>query len=187
MLVRRSGGLISRRDHPALAHTMAWLVRQGRLVPVLTGIYAPPELAHNLEVLMRAIGLRHPDAVVLGAAAARASFWPDAPVRTIEVAASSRLASRPGYTFSRRHIPAELIVERAGLRYTAPALTAIDLAAERAGREWLAGTALYLADAPRAPRGRRRFDPSGIALKKNDTGLTTSARHAIGGETGVRK
>ena len=41
---------------------------------------------------------------------------------------SSRLASRPGYTFSRRHIPAELIVERAGLRYTAPALTAIDLA-----------------------------------------------------------
>ena len=128
VLARRSGGLISRRDHPALAHTMAWLVRQGKLVPVLPGIYAPPELAHNVEVLMRAVGVRHTDAVVLGAAAARASFWPDAPVRTIEVAAPSRLASRPGYTFSRRHIPVELVVERAGLRYTAPALTAIDLA-----------------------------------------------------------
>ena len=107
---------------------MAWLVRQGKLVPVLPGIYASPELSRNVEVLMRAVRLRHTDAVVLGAAAARASFWPDAPMRTIDVAASTRLAMRQGYTFSRRHIPAELVVERAGLRYTAPALTAIDLA-----------------------------------------------------------
>ena len=77
---------------------------------------------------MRAVSLRHTDAVVLGAAAARASFWPDAPLRTIDVAAATRLARRQGYAFSRRHIPAELVVERAGLRYTAPALTAIDLA-----------------------------------------------------------
>ena len=128
LLVRRGGGLISRRDHPALANTMAWLVRQGKLVPVLPGIYAPPELARNVEVLMRAVSLRHTDAVVIGAAAARASFWPDAPLRTIDVAAATRLARRQGYAFSRRHIPAELVVERAGLRYTAPALTAIDLA-----------------------------------------------------------
>jgi very-short-patch-repair endonuclease len=128
LLVRRGGGLISRRDHPALANTMAWLVRQGKLVAVLPGIYAPPEVASNVEVLMRAVSLRHPDAVVLGGAAARASFWPDAPMRTIDVAASTRLARRPGYTFSRRHIPVELVVERARLRYTAPALTAIDLA-----------------------------------------------------------
>ena len=128
LLVRRGGGLISRRDHPALANTVAWLVRQGKLVPVLPGIYAPPELARNVEVMMRAVSLRHTDAVVLGAAAARASFWPDAPLRTIDVAAATRLARRQGYTFSRRHIPAELVVERAGLRYTVPALTAIDLA-----------------------------------------------------------
>jgi very-short-patch-repair endonuclease len=128
LLIRRGGGLISRRDHPSLANTMAWLVRQGKLVPVLPGIYAPPEAARSIEVLMRAVRLRHPDAVIFGAAAAWASFWPEAPVGTIEVAGSTRLASRPGYTFSRRHIPAELVIERAGLRYTAPALTAIDLA-----------------------------------------------------------
>ena len=97
-------------------------------MPVLPGIYAPPEVARNIEVLMGAVILRHPDAVLLGAAAARTSFWPGAPMRTIDVAAATRYASRPGYTFSRRHIPAELVVERAGLRYTAPALTAIDLA-----------------------------------------------------------
>jgi len=103
-------------------------VRQGKLVSVLPGVYASPEAARSIEVLMRAVNLRHPDAVVFGAAAARASFWAEAPVGTIEVAASTRLASRPGYTFSRRHIPAGLVIERAGLRYTAPALTAIDLA-----------------------------------------------------------
>jgi hypothetical protein len=97
-------------------------------VPVLPGVYALPELAHNLEVLMRAVSLRQPDAVLIGAAAARASFWPDAPVRTVDVAAPTKLARRPGYTFSRRRIPPELIVERDGLRYTAAALTAIDLA-----------------------------------------------------------
>jgi hypothetical protein len=74
------------------------------------------------------VSVRHPDAVVFGGAAARMSFWPDAPMRTIDVAAPTRVASRPGYTFSRRHIPAELVVERAGLRFTTPALTAIDLA-----------------------------------------------------------
>ena len=41
-------------------------------------------------------------------------------MRTIDVAAPTRAASRPGYTFSRRHIPAELVVEQAGLRFPDP-------------------------------------------------------------------
>ena len=126
-LIRRDG-LISRRDHPSLANTIAWLVRQGKLVPVLPGVYAQPEVARNVEMLIRAVSLRHPDAVVFGGAAARVSFWPEAPMRTIDVAASTRVASRSGYTFSRRHIPAELVIERDRLRFTTPALTAIDLA-----------------------------------------------------------
>jgi very-short-patch-repair endonuclease len=128
LLIRHSGGLISRRDHPSLVNTIAWLVRQGKLVPVLPGVYAEPEVARDVEVRMRAVTCRHSDAVVFGGAAARVSFWPNAPMRTVDVAASTRLASRPGYTFGRRHIPAELVVERGGLRYTTPALTAIDLA-----------------------------------------------------------
>jgi len=51
LLIRRGGGLISRRDHPSLANTMAWLVRQGKLVPVLPGIYAAPEIARTADVL----------------------------------------------------------------------------------------------------------------------------------------
>ena len=77
---------------------------------------------------MRALALRHRDAVLLGAAAARVSFWPDAPLDRIEAAVPSVLKPQPGFSFNRRDIPAELIIEREGLRYSVPALTAIDLA-----------------------------------------------------------
>jgi hypothetical protein len=65
-LLLRRDGLISRRDHPSLANTIAWLVRQGKLVPVLPGVYAQPEAARNVEILIRAVSLRHPDAVIFG-------------------------------------------------------------------------------------------------------------------------
>ena len=97
-------------------------------MPVLPGVYAQPEAARNVEILIRAVSLRYPDAVVFGSAAAKMSFWPEAPMATINVASSTGVVSRPGYSFSRRHIPVELVIERAGLRYTTPALTAIDLA-----------------------------------------------------------
>jgi very-short-patch-repair endonuclease len=38
------------------------------------------------------------------------------------------LKPQPGFSFSRRYIPAELITEREGLRHSVPALTAIDMA-----------------------------------------------------------
>jgi hypothetical protein len=46
----------------------------------------------------------------------------------IEAANRSVLKRQPGFAFSRRRIPEELIARRDGMRYTVPALTAIDLA-----------------------------------------------------------
>ena len=77
---------------------------------------------------MRAVCLRHRDAVLVAGAAGRVSFWPAAPMREVAVAAPVAIADRPGFAFTRRRIPPELVIERLGLRYTAPALTAIDLA-----------------------------------------------------------
>ena len=127
-LLRAAGGLVSRRDHPDLAASFDWLVREGRLTPVLPGVYAASEIAHTWQTRVRALGLRHRDAVLLGAAAARVSFWADAPLDRIEAAVPSALKPQPGFLFNRRYIPAEMIIERAGLRYSVPALTAIDLA-----------------------------------------------------------
>jgi very-short-patch-repair endonuclease len=127
-LLQAGRGLVTRRDHPQLAGSFDWLLREGKLAPVLPGVYAAPEIARIWQTRVRALGLRHVDAVLLGAAAARVSFWPDAPLDHIEAAVPCVLKPQPGFSFNRRHIPAELITEREGLRYSVPALTAIDMA-----------------------------------------------------------
>ena len=68
-----------------------------------------------------------PDAVLTGAVAACVSFWPGLAFGTVTCAVRCQRVPQPGYRFVRRTIPAELIIERAGLRYTTPALTALDL------------------------------------------------------------
>lgn len=128
MLLREGGGLISRRQHPELTGSLDWLLRQGRLVAVLPGIYAVPELGDLPLTRMRAACLIHPDAVLTGAAAARASFWPGAPLTHVEVAVPSKLRSTEQVHFSRRRIPPDLTMSLPQLRCTVPALTAIDLA-----------------------------------------------------------
>jgi very-short-patch-repair endonuclease len=128
LLLRAGGGLVVRRDHPQLGASFDSLIREGRLATVLPGVYATPEIARTWQTRARALALRHRDAVLLGGAAARISFWPDAPLVRIEAAVRRALKPQPGFSFSRRHIPEELVARRGRLRYTAPALTAIDLA-----------------------------------------------------------
>jgi very-short-patch-repair endonuclease len=127
-IIQAGGGLIARRDHPQLGGSLDWLTRRSELTPVLPGIYTVPELVADPTIRMRALFHRHPNAVLLRAAAARASFWPKAPMGDIEAAVPGGATPAKGYAFNRRRIPPDLIVARAGLRYSCPALTAIDLA-----------------------------------------------------------
>lgn len=121
-------GLVLRREHPDEAGRVDWLLRTGRLVPVLPGVYAAPEQATRADLRMRALCRCYPNAVLTGAAAARCSFWPEAPLPAIEAAVGAKVASRPGYVLTRRVVPFDLVVEQGGLRYASPALTAVDLA-----------------------------------------------------------
>ena len=41
--------------------------------------------------------------------------------------------TQPGYKFTRQQIPAELVVNRSGIRYTSPAMTALDLCGAMGG------------------------------------------------------
>ena len=120
--------LVVRRRHPELANAVDWAIRSGAVVAVLPGVYAPPHLAALPDTRMRAICLRDPDAVLLTGAAARVSYWPGAPMPRIAVARRNAAPAQAGYAFTRRRIPPELVVQQGGLRFTDPALTAIDLA-----------------------------------------------------------
>ena len=129
MLLRADGGLVVRRDHPELGGSFDWLIREGRLAMVLPGVYADSRVRSDLANPSPGACAAPPDAVLLGAAAARVSFWPTAPLdRRWRRRFAGVLKPQPGFSFSRRRIPEELIAVRGGLRYTVPALTAIDLA-----------------------------------------------------------
>jgi hypothetical protein len=129
----RSAGVIARREHPELDTTLRYLVRRGELTRVLPGVYAAADQAESLETRVRALRRFDPDAMLVGNVAARFSFWPDLRVDLIECAVRHSRAPQRGYHFTRRHIPAELVVSRAGLRLTSPALTALDLCATVGG------------------------------------------------------
>lgn len=105
----------------------------GRLVRALPGTYIPTELTNDFATRSLAVGWWSPDAVIVGAAAARLTYWPDVPIRQIDVARRGPQPIGPGYRFHRRVIEPEYIVERHGLRVTSPSLTAIDLVDEFGG------------------------------------------------------
>ena len=123
-----AGGIIARRDHPELVDALAWLVRRGVLKPVLSGIYAPADSASDLRTRIRAAMLWDVDAVLTGATAARVSFWPTIAATPVQLATCRQHRARPpGFVLHRRTINPELVRVRGGLRFTAPALTALDL------------------------------------------------------------
>jgi hypothetical protein len=126
-------GMIARREHPELQTAIAWLKRRGELTAVLPGVYTHPALAGALEIRIGAVGRWDRDAVLTGAAAARVSFWPDLPVPVVTCAVGSRRPPQPSYGFERRRLPQELVAEQGRLRFTRPALTALDLCIETDG------------------------------------------------------
>jgi very-short-patch-repair endonuclease len=120
-------GVIARRQYPELDTTMRYLVRRGDLARVLPGIYAPRGRATSLESRVKALQCLDSDAILVGAVAARLSFWPELRADVLECASRHAKAPQPGFRFIRRYVPPELVVNRSGLRYTSPALTALDL------------------------------------------------------------
>jgi very-short-patch-repair endonuclease len=126
-------GVIARRDHPELATALGYLVRRGDLARVLPGVYAAADQAASVPTRVLGLSRFDPDAILVGAVAARLSFWPDLRVEVVECAVRHSRALQKGYRFTRRQIPAELVISRSGLRYTSPALTALDLCATVGG------------------------------------------------------
>ena len=144
-----SEGLIVRRRHRDLAHCIDYLIKHGRLVAVLPGVYAYPEHSGSLPTRALAVMRVCPSGVITTHAAARLSFWPELAVSDVVCAHPRRRADHPGITFTRRQVPVSLVREQAAIRITAPALTALDLCESMGGDgidRALRARALSLAD-----------------------------------------
>ena len=111
----------------------AYLARRGRLSMVLPDVFIASGATDHLPTLARAACVFDVNAVITGRAAAALTYWPQAPGLGVEVAVRGDVADRPPFKFVERRIPAELIIERQGIRLTTPALTALDLCIGPAG------------------------------------------------------
>lgn len=126
-------GVVVRRDHPELSGAIDRLVRIGELVPVLPGVCSTPPRALDRDVRVLAVTRREPDAVFVDRTAAQLSFWPKLSGDQVSCALRGVREAQRGVRFVNRRIPPELVQERDGLRFTVPALTALDLVSEVGG------------------------------------------------------
>lgn len=132
-ILRSNGGVISRRDNAELAGQIDYATRTGELFRVLPRVYVHRDLSRDWRVLARAVILWNDDAVIVGEAAAALTFWPHKTPRVIEVAAPRVRATRPGFRFTQRAIPEDLVVDQSGIRMTHPRLTVLDLIERHGG------------------------------------------------------
>lgn len=130
-LLRTNGGVIRRADHPDLRRRLDGLRYRKVLDSPLPGILCAPGATDDFSGSVRAGWLwAGPDSVVVGRAAAKLTFWPEADVSTYEFAIPrDHSAQQARWKLSHREIPSELIWHRGRLQVASPALSAIDLAA----------------------------------------------------------
>lgn len=118
-------GVIDIRLYRHLRDRVRRAVQRGELVRVLQGIYAP-----DFSLSSRVLALQQwdPDAIVTGATAAKATWWPDHPTDTVHASSRRHMRSAPpGFEVRRRDIPEELVIERSGIRYAAPPLAVLQM------------------------------------------------------------
>ena len=114
-----------RRTNPASGAAFDWLLRSGRIVSLLPGVYVSSTAKPTDLQRATAVMLWRPEAVLTHEVAAQ-RWWPELKVDTVRAAVRAR-ARVSGFSFSERSIPPDQVCQTSLLRYTAPALTALDL------------------------------------------------------------
>lgn len=105
-------------------NTLSRLAATGLLVRLFPGTYVAPK--PKVETIYEAMIRWDPNAILVGAGAARLSFWSQCPLPYVEIAtqrARQLLRCAPNIRLTARNVPADLVA----LRLTTPPLTALDL------------------------------------------------------------
>ena len=129
----REHGFVVLAEHPDLRHQLQYLQRRRLLVPMCPGHLVRAGTEGDPDLRIRVVSAWHPDGVLMGAAAARATFAPDIDVPVVVMASTRKRRSPDGVRLVRWTVPGEHIGEHHGLRFTRPALTALDLARDDDG------------------------------------------------------
>jgi very-short-patch-repair endonuclease len=132
-LLRAAGGVVRVNGDPASRRRLHYLAGRGELARPLPGVFVAPTALTHLPTLALAAMRCDPNAVITGRTAAAFTYWPELPASVVEVATNYARRDVPGFRFSQRVVPPELVQTLGGVRLTTPALTALDLCTGPAG------------------------------------------------------
>lgn len=128
-----SSGVIDVRCGGTAARAAQRAAERGALFRLVPGIYLPSHLRNDPMTLMRAVSLWRPDATFINGTAAYLGYLTDNLPHPVEVAFVTGTTLPGAFHVVKRVIGPEWQRRREGIRYTHPALTAVDLAATDGG------------------------------------------------------
>lgn len=128
-LMRRREGVF--RPARCMRHIVAGAVKRGEIERVRRGIYVAAGTI-DFQALIWTVVLADPDAIFIGATAAYILNGGKPPARVTAVSQRIRWDT-PHHRIFRRQIDPDLVYDVGLLRVTSPALTALNLVAERGG------------------------------------------------------
>lgn len=120
-------GAIGLARYPELRGQVRGAVARGALTRVLPGVYAPDA---SFEARVAAAMVKDPNAVVIGASAARLVWHRSVRDGPVEVATGRQLQPARGYHFRRGLPHPDLVLHRGSLRVAHPALSVLQMLPE---------------------------------------------------------
>lgn len=117
-----------RRDHAGSVGHIDRLLRTGHLRRILPGVYTWTTVEDSFELRARAVWLWDPNAIFLGCAAARLTWWPECNVDTILVTGTRSRRPRPWLRVTSKVVPDDLVSDVGGARVADPALSVLEMA-----------------------------------------------------------
>ena len=119
--------VLTLRENRHLRGALYRLVERGELAIIYPGVFVRPGDLGDVDVRIFAACRWKPDAVLVGRAAARMSFWRDLAVPVVEMASPRRQRDRHRMVFAYREVPGEWRMRFRGVWLSRPALTVLDL------------------------------------------------------------
>ncbi len=119
--------IFARRDHPTLIGHIDHLLRRGHLRRVLPGVYTWSGIEDSFATRTEAVALWDPNAIFLGHAAARLTWWPQCRSETILVSGTRSRCPRPWLRVTTKAVPENLVIDVGRARTANPALSVLEM------------------------------------------------------------
>lgn len=123
----KSDGAIRTGEHPDLRACVRAMRDRGELRQVLPGVYAPIASTADFTTRLAALRMFDPTAVVASTSAARLLGWTVRDDAVTAYRSGGTRVGRPGFSWLKGTVPAELVITEGGLHRTCASLTVLDL------------------------------------------------------------